>query len=307
MSRNSILLVTGLALLGLGVGFLTARDKTPKGPDRKADKRAIDKLIKQSIQAYNNRDAAAIAANWTAEGEYIRNDGEPVRGRAEIEKGYAEFFKTLKGKPKLEIQMDGLRFTSADTAVSEVTLRLKNEAGEVTVSSWRNTLLVREGGQWKVAIVQEWDRDNGLDVSLKELEWLIGTWHVATKDREVTTVYEWDENKAFIRGKYTIKEGTKVVESGTQMIGKDNAAGTIHSWVFQSDGGFGDGLWTREGKKWSVDVHGVTADGRELRATAIYIRVDADTYTWQSVDQAVDGIPIPDTKPIKVTKQKQGK
>ena len=45
-------------------------------------------------------------------------------------------------------------------------------------------------------------------------------------------------------------------------------------------------------------------DGRELTATAIYIHVDANTYTWQSVDQAVDGVPIPDTKPIKVTRQK---
>ena len=286
---------------------MTAQDKTAKGPDREADKAAIDKLIKEIIQAFNNRDAAAIAANWTAEGEYIRNDGEPIRGRAEIQKGYAEFFKTLKGKPKLEIQTDGLRFPSADTAVSEVTLRLKNEEGELIASSWRNTLLVREGGQWKVAIVQEWDRDKGLDVSLKELEWLIGTWHVATKDREVTTTYEWDENKAFIRGKYTVKEGAKVIESGTQMIGKDNAEGAIRSWVFQSDGGFGDGLWTREGKKWTVDVYGVTPDGRELTATAIYIHVDANTYTWQSVDQAVDGEPIPDTQPIKVTKQKAGK
>ena len=173
-------------------------------------------------------------------------------------------------------------------------------------SSWRNTLLVREGGQWKVAIVQEWDRDNGLDVSLKDLEWLIGTWHVATKDREVTTTYEWDENKAFIRGKYTVKEGGKVVESGTQMIGKDNAEGAIRSWVFQSDGGFGDGLWTRDGKKWTVDFYGVTPDGRKLTATAIYVHVDANTFTWQSVDQAVDGQPIADTQPIKVTKQKRG-
>src|SRR5262249_7106823 len=159
-------------------------------------------------------------------------------------------------------------------------------------SSWRNTLLVREGGQWKVAIVQEWDREVGLDVTLKDLDWLIGTWHVSTKDREVTTVYEWNEAKTFIKGKYSIKEGGKVVESGTQMIGKDNAAGAIHSWVFQSDGGFGDGAWTREGKKWRVDVRGVTSGGNELTATAIYVRVDGDTYTWQSVDQAVDGNPI---------------
>jgi uncharacterized protein (TIGR02246 family) len=305
MYQKGIVLVAGLALVFLGLRFITAQDKKDKGPDREADKQAIDKLIKENIQAFNNRDAKAIAANWTAEGEYIRNDGEPIRGRAEIEKGYAEYFKTLMGKPKIEVHVDGLRFTSADSAVSEVVLRLKDEEGELIASSWRNTLLVREGGQWKMAIVQEWDRDQGLDVSLKELEWLIGTWHVATKDREVTTTYEWDENKVFIRGKYTVKEGPKVVESGTQMIGKDNFAGAIHSWVFSSDGGFGDGLWTREGKKWFVDVSGVAADGRNLTATAIYHHLDANAYTWQSVDQAVDGVPIPDTVPIKVTKQKQ--
>lgn len=307
MYWKGIMLVAGLGLVLFGARFMTAQDKTAKAPDREADKQAIDKLSKALIQSFNDRDAAAVAAYYTEFGEYIRNDGEPIRGRAEIQKGYADFFKTLKGKPKLEIQLDGLRFPSADSAVVEVTLRLKNEEGEEIASSWRNSFLVREGGQWKVAMVQEWDRDEGLDVSLNELEWLIGTWHVATKDREVTTVYEWDENKAFIRGKFTVRQGAKVIESGTQMIGKDNSAGAIHSWVFSSDGGFGDGLWSRDGKKWTVDVSGVTADGRELTATAIYIHLDANTYTWQSVDQAIDDQPIPDTQPIKVTKQKPQK
>jgi len=307
MSRNRTLLVTGLTLVFLGVGYMAAQDQAVKGPDREADKRAIDKLIQQNIQAFNDRDAAAVAANWAAEGEYIRTGGEAIRGRAEIEKGYKEFFKSLKGKPKLEVQADGLRFTSADTAVSEVTLRLKDEKGELTASSWRTTWLVREGGQWKVAMVQESDRDNALDVSLQELEWLIGTWQVSANGKDVTTTYAWDENKTFIRGKYSVKEGDKVIESGTQMIGKDNAAAAIHSWVFQSDGGFGDGLWTRDGKKWSVDFYGVTPEGQQLSATAIYIHLFANTYTWQSVDQEVDGVSIPDTKPIKVMKQKNGK
>lgn len=301
--RQSIL----MALVFMTGGVAAAQDKKGKknkGPDREADKAAIEKLIRQGIQAFNDRDAAALVANWTAEGEYIRNNGAPVRGREAVQKGYEEFFKGLKGKPKLEIKADGLRFTSASTAVAEVTLRLINEEGDVAGSSWRNTLLVREDGQWKVAIVQEWDRDTGLDVGLKELAWLIGTWQVADKGREVTTVYTWDEDKVFIRGKYTVKDGDKVVESGMQLIGKDNLAGAIRSWVFQSDGGFGDGLWTRDGKKWSIQVAGVTPEGRELTATAIYIHLDADTYTWQSVDQAIDGVPIPDTKPIKVRRQK---
>jgi uncharacterized protein (TIGR02246 family) len=305
MYRKGSLLFSGLALLLLSFNFMPAQEKTGQDPKREADKQAIDKLIKATVEAYNNRDAAAIAAHWTADGEFIRNDGDPIRGRAAIEKGYAEFFKTLKAKPKLEIQNDALRFPSADTAVSEVTLRLRNDEGEIIASSWRNTLLVRENGQWKVAIVREWDRDTGLDVSLKELDWLIGTWQAASKDRELTTVYEWDENKVFIRGKYTVKEGDKVVEAGTQIIGRDNFEGAIRSWVFQSDGGFGGGVWTREGRKWSVDVYGVTADGKELTATSIFIHVDPNSFTWQGVGQAIDGVPVPDTQPIKVTKQKK--
>jgi uncharacterized protein (TIGR02246 family) len=307
MFRKSILLLSALALVLLGIGFMTAQDRTANDPKREADRLAIDKLIKASIQAFNNRDAAAIAAHWTAEGEYIRNDGEPIRGQAEIQKGYAEFFKTLKGKPAVEVQFDNLRFPSADTAVSEVTLRLKNEQGEVIGSNWRNTLLVREAGQWKVAMVQEWDRDTAMDDSLKDLEWLIGTWRMDTKDRDVTTTYEWDENKAFIRGKYSVKQEKKATESGMQIFGKDNADGGIHSWVFQSDGGYGDGAWTREGKKWTVDFAGVTADGKRLKATVIYVHVDADTFTWQSVQQTVDGEPIADTQPIRVRKQKAGR
>src|SRR5262245_43406 len=212
MFQKRIVLVTvfALILVFLGISFMTAQDKTDKAPDREADKLAIDKLIKENIKRFNDRDAAAIAANWTANGEYIRNDGTPVRGRAEIQKGYADFFKTLKGKPTLEVQADDIRFPSAVTAVSEVTLRLKNEAGDLISSSWRNTFLAKEDGQWKVAMVQEWDRDNSLDDSLKDLEWLIGTWQMSTKDREVTTTYEWDETKTFIHGKYSMRENGKV-------------------------------------------------------------------------------------------------
>jgi uncharacterized protein (TIGR02246 family) len=302
MHWNRIVLYTLLALVVLGGGLTTAQDKTAKDPKREADRMAIDKLSKDMIQAFEKRDAAAIAPNWTEEGELIYNDGEPICGRAAIEKGYAEFFKTLKGKPKVEIQSEVLRFPSADLAVHEATLRLKNDEGKIVASGRQDTVLVREGGQWKVAIVCAWDRDLGRDLSLKELEWLIGTWQAITMNREVTITYEWDENKAFLLSKFTVKEGTKVIESGTELIGKDNAEGVIRSWVFQSEGGFGSGVWTREGKKWSVNGHGVRADGRELRLTTIYVHVDPDTFIWQAVNQALDDVPVADTPPIKVTK-----
>jgi hypothetical protein len=75
----------------------------------------------------------------------------------------------------------------------------------------------------------------------------------------------------------------------------------------ESDGGFGDGIWTRDGKQWTVDFEGVTPDGKKLAANVIYVRVDANTFTWQSVEQTVDGQPIANTQPIKVTRQKAGR
>jgi uncharacterized protein (TIGR02246 family) len=307
MHWNRIVLYTLLALVIFGGGFTTAQDRRAKALKREADRLAIDKLSKDMIQAFEKRDAAAVAAHWTEEGELIYNDGEPICGRAAIEKGYAEFFKTLKGKPKVEIQSEVLRFPSADLAVHEATLRLKNDDGEIVASGRQATVLVREGGQWKVAIVCAWDRDLGPDASLKELEWLIGTWQAVTKDRAVTITYDWDENKAFLRGKFTVKEGTKVIESGVELIGKDNAEGVIRSWVFQSEGAFGGGVWTREGNKWNVDGHGVRADGRELTTTTIYVHVDPDTFTWQAVNQALGGVPRADSPPIRVTRQKPAK
>ena len=77
--------------------------------------------------------------------------------------------------------------------------------------------------------LDRWDRDVDEDTTLKELEWLIGTWQAAGKDREVTTTYEWDENKVFIRGKYSVKEGDKVIESGTQMI-LSSISSTFYLW-----------------------------------------------------------------------------
>ena len=55
------------------------------------------------------------------------------------------------------------------------------------------------------------------------------------------------------------------------------------------------------------DLSGVTPEGKRLTANVIYIRVDANTFTWQSVDQTVDGQPIADARPIRVTKKPAGR
>lgn len=310
MRWTSIVLLAAVGLTPpalVAVGVTTARDNPAEDPGREPDRRAIDRLNQDMIRAFEKRDAAGMAAHWTEGGEFIRNHDAPIRGRAEIQTGYAEFFKTVKGKPKVEFRSDAVRFASADMAVTEATLWLRNDDGTAVASARQEAVLVRDGGRWRLAVVREWDRDIGQDATLNDLAWLIGDWQAVAKDRQATLTYAWDENKAFIRGRFTVKDGAKVIESGTQLIGKDNADGVIRWWVFQSDGGFGGGVWARDGKKWGVDAHGVTADGRRLTATAIYVPVDPDTFTWQAVNQSMNGLAVADTPPIKVTKRKPAK
>jgi uncharacterized protein (TIGR02246 family) len=298
-------MLCGVGVLILGAGWMAADDKA-KGPDkdpkRAADTEAIRKVVQDYLKAFEKGDAKVMASFWTEAGELTGDDGEVIRGRAAIEKAYAGLF-TKKEARKVDMHVDALRFPSNDTAILDATLRRSNPEGGTISSSWIHTLFVREDGQWKVAVVRESDRDVAHDTGLKDLDWLVGTWVAANKDREVTMTYEWDDAKAFLRGKFAVKEGTKVVESGQQIIGKDNANGVIRSWLFQSDGGFGGGTWTRDGKQWTVESAGVLPDGRQLTATNVYTRVDPNTVTWRAINRTLDNQALPDTEPIKVTRK----
>ena len=307
MRHGTVVVLTLLAVAVPCGGGAPAQEKTTHDPSRERDRQAVVKLTQDMVRAFGQRDAAAMAAHWTDDGEYTQTDGQPIRGRSEIQKGYSEFLKTIQGTPKVDVRLDAVRFPSADVALIETTLRRRNDEGGIVASARQEAVLVRESGRWMLAVVREWDHDADPSVSLKDLEWLVGTWHAATPDGEVNIAYKWDQNQLFIRGNFTVKEGTKVAESGTETITKDNAEGVIRSWLFQSDGAFAGGVLTRDGAKWNVDVRAVRADGSRLSATVIYVPVDADTFTWQAVNQVVDGVAEVDTPPIKVTRVKATK
>jgi uncharacterized protein (TIGR02246 family) len=286
-----------------------AEDKDPpkaadKGPDKPADKRDADRdAVRQAsaefVKALEKGDAKALAALWTEEGEYTSADGMTLRGRDAIEAAYAKFF-AKKPNLQLEIVPESVRFPSRDSAVEEgYAKRAKGKAGEPTTSRY-STLYVRENGKWLLAILREWP-DEGL--GLRDLDWLVGTWTAKTDDGEVRTTYEWTDNKAFIRMNFT--GGPKDhADSGMQMIGKDPRTSDLHSWLFEGEGGFGDGDWSWDGKRWVIKATGVTSDGAELTATNILTPIDKDTFTWQSTERTLNGDDLPDIAPIKVTRAK---
>ena len=317
MKRKVYLLAAGGVLLAV-VAFLTiqvrsAAQSKPVEPEKQSakptadvkdtkhsdDEEAIRKGSADFIKLVEKGDAKAVAAAWTEDGEYIDDDGTTLRGRAAIEAAYAKAFAKKKNT-KVEITIESIRFPSKDTAIEEGYAKsYRGDADHPTCSRY-SVLHVREGGKWLMAVLREWP-DEG--VSLRDLDWLIGTWESKTEDTVVRTVYTWDATKNSIRCQITVKAPGKNI-SGTQVILKDPRSGQLRSWIFDDDGGFGDGAWTRDGKRWVIEATGVQADGGELTATNIMTPVDKDTFTWQSTERTLDGEELANIPPTKVTRVK---
>jgi uncharacterized protein (TIGR02246 family) len=317
MRYKASIVTAGGLLAALAVGMLAAGGARPQPPGapqpaaktgsqagddkaREADRAAIRQAGESFVKALESGNAKAVAASWAAEGEYIADDGTTVRGRAALEKAYAGFF-AKNPKLKVEVQRDSLRFPSRDTAIGEGYFKVRKDQAEASVSARFSALYVREDGKWLMAVLREWP-DEG--VSLRDIDWLIGDWEVKRDSLEVRTTYEWDENKKFIRGRFTIKQEGRTT-TGIQFIGKDPSTGQLRSWTFEGDGGFGEAVWARDGRKWVLDAGGVEADGSKVHATNILTRLDDDSFTWQATNRTEDDDELPNLPPVKVTRVKK--
>ncbi len=313
-----VLVVLGGLAGSVGTAFLTGarhasgreeattklqQEKPSAGKEdaRTADRAGIQEQREGFLKAFESGDAERVASFWTAGGELIDFDGSVYRGRSAIAKAYRELFGT-KEKRRVDIQTDSLRFPSRDTAIEDGNLEVRVGKGEPTVSRY-SVLYVREDGKWLMALVREWPVET---VSLRDLEWLIGTWVAKRDDVVVHTTYEWMWNKSFIRVQFTIRQQDRTL-SGFQMIGKDVASGDLRSWTFEGEGGFGEANWSRDGKKWILESAGQLTDGTTLTATNILMPLDQDSFTWQTVKRSIGSEEVEDLPPIKVTRVKPQK
>src|SRR5208337_4620261 len=99
--------------------------------------------------------------------------------------------------------------------------------------------------------------------------------------------------------KFKVEGKEAILHDGTEIIGWDPRANRIRSWVFDSDGGFGENVWVHDGNRWLIKYSGTLADGSEASATQILTKVDATTATLQSRDRIVNGAAqadIPETE-----------
>lgn len=296
-----------LAVRGLAASviliFAVCVQAGEKKPGSAEDENAIRASIHSYVDAYNRGDAKAVASHWSESGEWTSPSGERFQGKAAIEKELAVLFAANRGV-RIEVMRPSVRIVSADAAVEEGTVRVLRP-GQTPSDSTYLAVHVKKGGQWKLDSVHETALPEEPPASspLQDLAWLVGEWVDQSPGATMEAAVAWTKNKTFLSYSFKVSAPGMDDLEGTQVIGWDPAAGTIRSWMFDSDGGFGEGTWSKKDESWVVKFNQVLPDGRKASATNIYTLVDGNTLLWKSVGRKLDGEFLPNVEEVKMVRK----
>jgi hypothetical protein len=135
---------------------------------------------------------------------------------------------------------------------------------------------------------------------------MIGEWVDRDEDYSVKTSCRWTKNKNFIARSFAVSAGDLIELEGTQVIGWDADKQVIRSWLFDSDGGFGVGIWSKRGDGWSIQALRVLPDGSKGTAVNVLTPVDENSFSWESTGRTVGGSILPNIGPVNVVRTTSG-
>jgi len=287
----------------LVVGWCNAL--TASAEEGNTAKAAIEKAVQSYVAAFNAGDAKALAALWSPEGVYTsRLSGDQVVGREALEKDFAALFVHLKGA-KLKVSTESIDFVSPNVAVEQGRATVLRPEDSPLLSDYR-AVYVRRDGKWLIDRISE-DEEVPARPShyehLKDLEWLVGNWIDQDGRAAIKTECQWTRNKNFLTRSFTVSIEDRIDVAGMQVIGWDAARKQIRSWVFDSDGGFVEGVWKKSGDRWTVTSTATLADGKTGSFTSISRPLDENSFGWQKVNRIADGEILPNIDEVVIVRQ----
>jgi uncharacterized protein (TIGR02246 family) len=297
----------GFAEESKAVGAAAASETAASKPSSAADEKAIRVTADAFVKAFNAADAKAIAALWATDAEYTDESGQSFQGRAAIEKEYADAFKQHRGAI-MTVKIESIRFLGPELGIEKGVAWVKSPGGLADTAARYTVVHARRDGKWTMVLGRDAPY---VPVSnedyLKGVEWLIGDWTPEAKNQPLRLHFEWMAQRNFIKNTYTVVKDGQSTLTGAQIIGWDPKLGRIVSWHFDAQGGFGKDVWMRDGSKWVIEATGVLRDGSESTSVNIATPIDANSFTWQSVNRTLDGVSLPNVPPVKIVRAHSGK
>lgn len=264
-----------------------ARAVAAQPADRSADESAIKANIEAFVKAFNASDAKTIATLFTPDAVIVDKEGDATEGRAEIEKTFAGIFKEAP-KKQIEVHVESIRFVGADIAMEQGTTKEIYAPGEPPEYDRYTVLHVKREGKWLMALArdEEGETPTGHE-QLRPLGWLVGEWVDDGGNVVVRSTCNWSPDGNYLLQEFKLQVAGKEAMQVSQRIGWDPLARRIRSWVFDSDGGFGESIWVRDGDNWFIKATGVRPDGKPASATNMLVPAGKDGYVWRSTDRIV--------------------
>jgi len=286
---SGIVLAIGPAATAQAPGAATPRPTaaatTAVVDDRAADRAELATLVATFVRAFEAGDARALAATFT-EDATVADDSGTTRGREAIEARFAAYLAD-NPKARIQVQPESLRLITPDVAVEDGRAVITPAAGSGRRASSKYTVVyVRRDGRWLHSSLRDFD-----DVEpppsdrLRDIEWLVGDWVNESQDAVVLSTVKWSDDRNYLLRDFTVQVAGRPAIKGTQRIGWDPSLKQIRSWVFDSEGGFNEGYWSRSGDRWMIKSHGVHHDGKAVSATQTITRLGRDALRWASSDR----------------------
>ena len=278
--------------------LLTFLNSSARSDEPSADEAAIRKAVQSYVEAFNRKDAKKLAAHWSSDGVYTsRLSGEQITGRPALEAEFASQFEQVQDA-QLEVTVDSIEFVSPNVALEEGTATVIRPKDIPDKSSY-SAVHVKRDGKWLIdRVTEEDEEDEETEIvshyeQLKELEWMIGEWIDDAGGDIIVTECQWTRNRNHITRSFTVNIDGRVDLAGMQIVGWDPARKQIRSWVFDSEGGFVEGVWSKDNGRWLVQSTATLPDGKRASYTSILRPLDENSIGWQKINRVRDGELLP--------------
>lgn len=264
---------------------------------REEEKKAIGKTVAAFAAAFGKGDVEALVSLWTEDGEFVHESGKVYRGREAIRVLMKKAVVAFKGYTQT-LKMDSVRFIRPEVALVEGTSASTSPEGVIDSGKY-SAILVKDGDKWLFESIRDVDEAKEEDKfpayeKLRQLGWMVGEWTDKDGKGEVTVSCKWGPDQTYLLQDVAVKQDDGKVLHLNIRIGWDPTTQQIRSWVFDSTGGYGGGLWTRDGNTWNVASEGVYADGRTGTSADSWKYVDATNAVWSSKSREANEEPQPD-------------
>jgi uncharacterized protein (TIGR02246 family) len=289
MLRITLTVTVLAALIAISRATLVSGQEPATAPAASVatdDEQAVRQVTQNLVKAFNAADAEKVAALFFGGAELVDDAGNVHKGAAAIKEVLGRFFANFPGATST-MTADSVWMVGPALAIEEGQRIVSTKGDQSSAATQYTLVMIKDQGQWKIASAREVEDDDLLSPHdrLMSLAWLVGDWVDEDSNAVVQIACKWSDDKNYLLLDFNAKVQGKPALTSTQRIGWDPLTQKIKSWVFDSDGGHGEGLWSQVEDRWVIKSTAVMPDGQTGSATIVLEPRDKDSYLMKGFDR----------------------